>query len=97
MDNKPKYLEFSYLQSYTLDLDQLEIDFTNVQSWYIYRHILYVEFVNGPEQKFNLDAYDCNLGMRLTDTKQPWGIQTFDENWEDAELGKYYGDNNENI
>lgn len=88
MDNKPKYLEFRYVQSYTLDLDQLKIDLTNVESWYIKWHTLYVEFVDGSEQEFDLDSYGCVIGRELIDTKRPWGVGTFDENWEDAEFGK---------
>ena len=87
MDSKPKYLEFSYIQSYTLDLDQLEIDLTNVESWYIKWHTLYVEFVDGSEQEFDLNDY-APFSELFTDTKRPLCLWCFDENWEDAELGK---------
>jgi len=88
MSNQPKYIEFSYSESYTLDLDKLGIDLTTVESWYIKWHTLYVQFVDGSEEEFLLDDYGCSMDSEGHDFKRPCEALVFDKGFLPNKLGK---------
>ena len=88
MSNQPKYIEFSYSESYTLDLDKLGIDLTTVESWYIKWHTLYVQFVDGSEKEFLLDDYGCPMDSEGNDFKRPSENLVFEEDWQRTQLRK---------
>ena len=90
MSNQPKYIEFSYSDSYTLDLDKLEIDLTAVKHWYIKWHTLYVTFVDESEEEFLLNIYGCSTDSEFHDFKRPSEALVYDREFMPSRLGNNY-------
>ena len=71
---KPKYVECIYETAIEFDLEELDIDYDNIEDYHIKYGTLYVEFKDGTSE-----SYEGN--QMETDYKWATSEGVFDESW----------------
>lgn len=78
---KPKYIESRYSAYLTWDLEELGIDWDEVEDWDIIRITLFIKFKDGTTKEYeNWDAFD-NVDYKHGLEE----VVIFDENWSEVE------------
>ena len=73
--DKARYIECIYESAITFDLEELKVDFNEVDDYYVKYGTLYIEFKNG-----DTGEYEGNQGE--TDWKWSAKEQVFTEDWD---------------
>ena len=78
---KPKYIESRYSSYLTWDLEELGIDWDEVEDWDIIRITLFIKFKDGTEKEYEnwdvFDSVDYKHGLEE--------VLILDENWDKVE------------
>tara|TARA_R100001460_G_scaffold5734_5_gene15635 strand:+ start:11 stop:268 length:258 start_codon:yes stop_codon:yes gene_type:complete len=78
--NKARYIEAQYTQVLQYDLEDLDIDWDDVEDYSVKWTTLYIELKNGEVIEVN-NYHECD-----TDWKWANEVQAFDENFYEVEL-----------
>ena len=71
---KPKYIECIYETAIEFDLEELDIDYDNIENYHIKYGALYVEFKDGTSESYEGNQIE-------TDYKWATSEGVFDESW----------------
>ena len=76
--NKPKYIEAIYPQAIQFDLEDLEIDWNDVEDYWVRYGILNIEYKDGSIKEYEL-SYEPEI-----DWKHPTSYGVYDKDWKEV-------------